>query len=552
MSGAVGPCLQLALTATAVPRSFKEARSSPEWDAIWAPAIARELDTLERYGVYKVRPKEDWMRVLRAQWVFARKVDGLTGAPADGKARFVADGGRQIKGIDFDETHASVAHRDSVRTFLALVNHLDLDCDSIDVKAAFLNGGIDEQVFLRPPQGSGIPEGNVIELLKSLYGLKQANRNWREEFHAFLCSQGLIPTTADPCIYRRDRDGILLLVSTHVDDEMIACSSRSALDAFKADIRAKYEIKDNGPLSYFLGISIHRDRTTRRLFISLPFYVHALLSKFGMTDCNPASTPLPSGFRNSTASDADVAEAKTKPFPSLVGGLLYLATVGRPDIAFAANSLACALSRWGPQHWSAAKHVLRYLAGTADLALVYSALGHDRSPAPALTGSADADWHGCPVSFRSTTGYAFSSFGGTVSWCSRRQKTVALSTAEAEFMAASDAAKQALFLRHLLDDLGFLPSAPTLLACDNQSTVALSRNPTDHSHQKHIDLRIYRLRELVQDGLVSLYHVPSADNASDLFTKNLTAVPFARARALLGMERYTAQGGREQAVPAPM
>ena len=222
-----------------------------------------------------------------------RKTDGETGKPSAYKARWVAKGFSQIEGIDFNELFAAVAHKDSIRVFLSLVNHLDLECDQVDIKAAFLNGDLDETIYLVPPEGSNISADKVLHLRKSLYGLKQSPRCFNKAFDEWLRGQGLTPTRADPCIYTRRQGNTLLMMSVHVDDQLIACNSRSALDAFKHTLNNKFECSDSGPAGYFLGFNIYRDQPARKLHLSQQHYLEAILAQFDLVDCNPARSPLP-------------------------------------------------------------------------------------------------------------------------------------------------------------------------------------------------------------------------------------------------------------------
>jgi len=408
-----------------------------------------------------------------------------------------------------------------------------MECDQVDIKAAFLNGELEETIYMEPPEGSDIPSSHVIRLRKSLYGLRQSPRCFNQAFDKWMRQDGFEPTRADPCLYVRKSQSSTIMVSVHVDDQLIASDSRPELDAFKKRLNARFECTDNGPVNYFLGFNVVRDRSKRRLIISQEHYVEALLERFDMVNCNPVRTPLPASYTPRTATDQEFAEAKHLDFPKLAGSVLYLSTITRPDIAFAAGVLARYISKWSTEHYKAAKHLLRYLRGTSDLCLSYD---HDAGKRT-LLGYADADWGGCQDTRRSTTGYLFKTFGGITSWRARRQPTVSLSTAEAEYMASADAAKQASWLRLLLADLGYPQSDPTLLYNDNMGAILLSQNPVHHDRSKHISLRHHYLREQVGDKSLSLQHIGSKDNQADLFTKNLSSDLFSNLRTAIGMRQ---------------
>jgi hypothetical protein len=252
---------------------------------------------------------QDKQRVLKARWVFRRKIDGDTGLPDKFKARWVAKGFTQREGIDFDELYAGVAPKDSTRVLFAIANFFDWELHSVDVKAAFLNGDLQEQIYLEPPEGSDIPSSHVCLLCKSLYGLKQAPRCYNKKFDAWLRSIGFTSTTADSCIYiRRQKDDTIVL-SIHVDDQLIAGSSLAAVNDFKRQLNAEFECTDNGPVSYFLGFNVYRDRAKRLLYISQEHHLEGILDRFGLSTCSPTKTPLPSGFKPAPATDKDFTSA---------------------------------------------------------------------------------------------------------------------------------------------------------------------------------------------------------------------------------------------------
>nr|ADE10067.1 rve [Tremella fuciformis] len=522
-----------AYSAILAPQSFADARQSPHWDQ-WQSAINDELSKMEKYKVWEVVDRHKATgRTLKARWVFTRKIDGTTGEPAGFKARWVAKGYSQRFGIDYNELYAGVAHKDSIRFFFAIVNYLGYHCDAVDIVAAFLNGDLDETIYLEPPEGSGIPANKVIHLLKSLYGLKQSPRCFNKKLDQWLRSQGFTPATADNCIYHRIRDGITIIIALHVDDQLVASSSQPELNRFKAQLHSAFEIKDNGPASYFLGVNIYRDRTSKRLLLSQEHYVKAVLDRFGMTTCTPSHTPLPSGYRAIEATDLEFEQVKDQPYPAMVGSLLYAATITRPDIAFATSLLARTASKWSAQHIAAARHLMRYLRGTTAFCLTYDA--SLSTAKPSIQGYADADWGGCLNTRRSTTGYLFYGFGGPISWRSKRQPTTALSTAEAEYMASSDAARQAIWLRHLAENFGYQHSNGIPILNDNQAAILLSKNPVQHDRSKHIDIRYHFIREKVEHGDITLNHVATEHNLADLFTKSLPADRHQKLSKAIGM-----------------
>ena len=379
----------MAALSTQTPQSYLEAIRSGEGE-LWKSAMKDELGKMEKYNVWTVVDRSKHLRTLRARWVYTRKIDGTTGKPSSYKARWVAKGFSQKAGIDFDELFAAVAHKDSIRVFLSIVNYFDMECDQVDIKAAFLNGHLDETIYLEPPEGSDIPSDKVLLLNKSLYGLRQSSRQFNQALDTWLRSQGLTPTRADSCFYVRRREGETLMLSVHVDDQLIACNSRAGLDDFKAKLNERFECSDSGPAGYFLGFNIHRERSQRKLYISQEHYMDSLLDRFDMTNCNPARNCLPAAFKAIPATDKEHEAARHLPYAQVVGSILYASTITRPDLSHAAGVLSRFISKWSEEHWKAAKHCLRYIRGTSDLCLTFDGESGRRI----ALGYVDADWGG--------------------------------------------------------------------------------------------------------------------------------------------------------------
>lgn len=362
---------------------------------------------MEAYDVWKLVVRDDSMRVLKARWVFTRKIDGDTGKVAAYKARWVAKGYTQVEGLDFNEIFASVAHKDTIRVFLAFVNHHKLHCDQVDIKAAFLNGELAETIYLEAPEGSNIPPSHVLKLKKSLYGLKQSPRCFNDKLDAWLKTQGFVQAQADPCLYTHFDGDDVIMITMHVDDQLIAGNNRKKLDHFKKTLNEAFECTDHGAVKYFLGFNIIRDISARKLVISQEHYLENVLERFGMSDCKPEKTPLPMNFEARIATDDEYKDARDLPYPAMVGSIMYAASVSRPDLAYAANLLARYITKWSEEHYRATKHLLRYVAATPDLCLTFDC----NTTMGILSGLVDADWAGDADTRRSTTGYLTYAFG---------------------------------------------------------------------------------------------------------------------------------------------
>lgn len=353
-------------------------------------------------------------------------------------------------------------------------------------------------------------QGRRICLLKkALYGLRQAGRQWHSKLCEALKDAGLAPTNADPCVYVNKERTIFLLV--YVDDILIASKSygdrKGAIDILKK----WFAIKDLGEAKYCLGIEIIRARES--ISLSQSGYIKNLLIKFGMDDCKGANTPLACGFKP-TAENPESGD-KSMPYRELIGSLMYLALATRPDIAHAVSVLSQFNRLYDRKLWTAAKHVLRYLKSTIDLALCF------RRTKENLLGFVDADWGNCTIDRRSYTGTAFILAGAAISWESRKQRTVALSSTEAEYMGLTDAAKEAVYLIGFLKELGFESLTNVTIFNDNQGAGELARNPVYHGRSKHIDIRHHFVREVLQNRSVRLEFLPTERMLADALTKRL-------------------------------
>lgn len=313
----------------------------------------------------------------------------------------------------------------------------DLETDSCDIKGAYLNSELQEDIYMQQPPGYNDKSGRVWHLIKALYGLKQAGKAWNDKFnHTLMTTLGFTRSTSDPCLYHK-RGTKLLIILIHVDDTAIF-STRDDIDAFKADLQKHFEITDLGDLKSFLGLQIKRNRDSRTIFIHQEHYLQSVLTRFQMETCNAASTPLDPKDKLTPLSPEDEEEVANVPYPVAIGSLMYAAVATRPDIAFAVQHLAQFTSRPSQAHWRAVKHVLRYIKGYTRVGIILE--GPDLS----LIRYSDADWAANLADRRSVSGYLFKLGDGSISWSSKKQATVALSTMEAEYIAIAHAAKEAL------------------------------------------------------------------------------------------------------------
>jgi hypothetical protein len=350
----------------------------------------------------------------------------------------------------------------------------------------------------------------------------------------------------DACVYvLRDGDA-MMFVALYVDDLLLLSNSSAKLSMLKQDLAKKFEMKDMGEAHFILGIEIDRDRSTRTLCLSQKSYVKKVLERYGMNDSKPIATPLDTGVKLSKADCPTTAEQgaemKNIPYQSAVGAIMYAMLGTRPDIAFAVTQLSQFSSNPGFPHWLALKRVLRYLNGTMDYKLVYGASKIPKG-LPMLTGYCDADWASNIDDRRSITGYVFMLCGGAVSWQTKKQPTVALSSVEAEYMAATQSTKEAMWFRAFLNELGIanITSSPTTIFSDSQGGIALVKNPEYHSRTKHIDVQHHFVREQSALGAVVFKFVGTEDMVADVLTKSLAKSKHQQMIQLMGI-RSTMSG----------
>jgi hypothetical protein len=444
------------------------------------------------------------------------------------KARLVAKGYAQRQGVDYDEVFAPVARMETVRLLLALAAHHGWAVHYMDVKSAFLNGDLQEEVYVHQPPGY-IDDNNrhgVLRLRKALYGLRQAPRAWNAKLDSTLISLGFERSPLEHAVYRRNTRGSTLIVGVYVDDLVITGSDKGDIDKFKEEMKHKFTMSDLGLLSYYLGIEVAQKGDSITLCQSS--YVGKILATAGMDECNATHTPMESKLQLSKQDSGGVIDATL--YRSIVGSLCYLCNT-RPDIMFAVGMVSRYLEAPGAPHWAAVKQILRYISGTVRYGCCYKR----GAGAPTLVGFSDSDFAGNKDDRKSTTGTVFFLGSSAVTWASQKQKLVTLSSCEAEYVAATSGACQGVWLCRLLGDL--IGDAPTTvkLRIDNMSSIALCKNPVYHDRSKHIDVKYHFIRECVEDGKVDVDHVSTDGQLADILTKAMGRVKFFKMRLKLGV-----------------
>lgn len=530
--------------------TLKDAMASPESDE-WKKAIVAEIKSLLKNNTWDIVSRPQGQSMVGSRIVLTNKY-GSSGSIERRKARIVAKGYSQKYGENYNQTFAPVARMESMRLLLALSAELKLHIRQFDVVTAYLNAELEETVYMEVPDM--LPQslkyimddtqvtddirgkatkmlksleqgGDACKLNKALYGLKQAGRQWHVKLSSKLKQIGLTPAKVENCLYhaRRGKDILLLLI--YVDDFLVASSNLGWIEEVKSKLQEDFEIKDLGPAKLCLGLEINQ--TKNYISVSQSRYILNLLDKYNMENCNSVKTPaeLPSKTNSRYVNE----ETFHWPYRELIGALMYLVVGTRPDIANTVSRLAQFVEKPRKEDWLAAKRVLRYLAGTKDLGLVYK-----KTDKP-MHGYCDADWGGCVYDRRSFSGYGFLLAGAAVSWKSQKQRTVALSSTESEYVSLSEAVKEAIYLTGLLREIGMEKFSQLKIFNDNRGAEQLATNPMFHARTKHIDIRHHFVREAVLNKLVTICHVPTGEMIADVLTKSLPRVLHQRCVDGLGL-----------------
>jgi Reverse transcriptase (RNA-dependent DNA polymerase) len=372
------------------------------------------------------------------------------------------------------------------------------------------------------PEGFNDGSGRVCRLKSPLYGLKQAGRIWNKKLNAQLTTLGFTRTNADPCVYYRGFKGKTTILTVWVDDIILCGDSPHDIDNTVNELQKVFEIKDLGEPKLLLGIQIIRDRKAKTITISQRNYINTILERFNYSKLNGVSMPLDPNIilvkRDDTLTPPDPTTVKE--YQTKLGSIMYASIGTMPQLAYAVQTLSQFSSNPGPEHMSALKRVFRYLATAkeVEVGIVY---GGGRQWPTDIIGYSDADWASNPNDRKSISGFAFLLGGGAISWSSKKQTSVALSSTEAEYMAASHAARHAIWLKRLFEDIGILNSNSITLFIDNQSALSLSGDVMFHQRTKHIDVQYHFLRNAVLDGTLSTFYCPTADMVADIMTKAL-------------------------------
>lgn len=522
---------EMAYAATSHPHdedhpSYKE--SLTLWDAPdWETARDAEFTVLTSMGTFELCDLPTGFKPLKPLWVQAAKRD-QDGNITRKKARLVVRGYAQREGIDYGDVFAHVLRSDSLHTLFGLAAIYDWDIHGLDVVSAFLNGKVEEELYMRQIPGYEDGTNRVLRLIGSLYGLKQAPHIWNNLFSSKFLSLSYTRLPSEPSIYTRHKGDQLSILAVYVDD-IAVFTSKGHVTGAKKELMELFEMRDLGELNNFLGYRITRNRNDMTITISQDKYIKSIIERAGLSQANENKIPLPAGtqYERYTGPRIDY------PYATRIGELLYAALGTYPEIAFAVQHLSQFTSNPGPEHIAGVKHVYRYLKGVGQKGITYDGKG----AVPEFQCFTDADWGQNILDRKSISGHVFLLAGGATSWTSKKQATVALSTLEGEYVALSLAIRHSLWLRQFFTDLSITTNKPFTIHTDSVSAIALSKDAQFHARSKHIDIHHHFIRDVVDKGLVEIRFTPGKKNVADIFTK---ALPFPRYNGL----RATLKGDR--------
>lgn len=502
---------------------FSEVLNGPEADQ-WRQAMREELQSFEDNDAWEIVDVPSNGSIVQCKWVLNKKLD--VNDKVRYRARLVAKGFTQRRGIDYVDTFSPVVKHSTLRMLFALSVQWDMDITHLDVTTAFLNGHLKENIYMKIPEGFvNKSTGKVLKLKRAIYGLKQSSLVWYEKVKDCLLNFGFEISRFEPCLFTKLSENVKIIVAVYVDDFLIFSNCNTETEKLKSVLSSEFKLKDLGPVRRYLGMRINVNKECKTITVDQQEYIEQLLLKFDMSDCRTIDTPIESKLNLKKVEKCD----ETVPYQRLIGSLMYLAVLTRPDLSYPLSYLSQFNNGYDETHFNYAKRVLKYLKKTKHYCLTYNKENVE------LTGFVDADWASDSLDRKSYTGFCFVMNGSVISWQSRKQKTVSLSSTEAEYVALSEASREAVYLRNLMYEITGRQCA-IKLKCDNQSALKLATSHQAHSRSKHIDVRFHYVRDAVKNKLIDIEYISTQEMPADLLTKGLLSTKHYKFMHILGIK----------------
>lgn len=504
------------------PKSISDAFLS-ENKIQWIDAMKEEMQAMQSNNTWELCELPDGRNAIGCKWIFKAKTDA-NGNVNRYKARLVAQGFSQKFGTDYDQVFAPVARQTTFRILLSVASKENCMVHHMDVKTAFLNSKLKEEIYMKQPPGFESEKKNLVcRLKKSIYGLKQAAKAWNDEIRRVLTQEKFTQSKNDVCLYSKKVHGEWVFLLIYVDDIAIVTKSDAAMKNVKAMLSSKFKVQDLGEVKQYLSIEVTRD-SNGIYSLNQSKYIKKIVSDFGLSDAKASSIPIQVGYGKSKRDNNDDLLLSNVQYQKLLGCLLYVSVNTRPDIAASISILAQKISKPTQADWNELKRVAKYLKGTADLKLT---LAQRNFSGEILIGYSDANWADNKNDRKSQSGHCFIVNGATVCWSSRKQPLVALSTCESEFIALSEACRAAAWIRRILIDLKQSVSGATTIFEDNQSCLKLIEEEERLSDRsKHIDTRFHFVKDYISKGIVHCTYCPTENMLADVLTKPIAATKF--------------------------